>query len=136
MKNVVQHDPKSTEYMSAGMQAKFRDILIRQQTETRAAIDQGDNFGEAEHIADENDLATAREAAALQIRQHDRASHHLRKISKSLKKIEDDEYGYCEACGEEIGEARLEARPTADLCISCKELSESKENLFAKKRAA
>ena len=36
----------------------------------------------------------------------------------------------------DIGEARLEARPTADLCISCKELSESKENLFAKKRAA
>ena len=46
---------------------------------------------------------------------------------KSLHSISEDEYGYCETCGVEIGLKRLEARPTADMCIDCKTLAEIRE---------
>ena len=44
-----------------------------------------------------------------------------------LERIEQDDYGFCDACGVEIGIKRLEARPTATLCIDCKTLDEIKE---------
>jgi len=48
-----------------------------------------------------------------------------------LQKIEEKEYGYCDECGVEIGIRRLEARPTATLCIDCKTLDEIKEKQLA-----
>jgi DnaK suppressor protein len=51
----------------------------------------------------------------------------LRKIDKALGRLASDDYGYCEGCGVEIGLRRLEARPTAELCIDCKHLEEEKE---------
>ncbi|MFA0698803.1 TraR/DksA C4-type zinc finger protein, partial [Vibrio sp. 10N.222.49.C9] len=51
----------------------------------------------------------------------------IKKIEKTLNKIEEDEFGFCDSCGVEIGIRRLEARPTADLCIDCKTLAELKE---------
>ena len=56
-----------------------------------------------------------------------RDSRLIKKIEKTLDKIEDGDFGYCESCGVEIGIRRLEARPTADLCIDCKTLAEMKE---------
>ncbi|GAM61740.1 C4-type zinc finger protein [Vibrio ishigakensis] len=50
----------------------------------------------------------------------------IKKIEKTLNKIEEDEFGFCDSCGVEIGIRRLEARPTADLCIDCKTLAELK----------
>ena len=49
----------------------------------------------------------------------------------TLKKVEDEDFGYCESCGVEIGIRRLEARPTADLCIDCKTLAEIREKQMA-----
>jgi RNA polymerase-binding transcription factor len=43
----------------------------------------------------------------------------LREIEDALAKLDDGEYGRCELCGAEIGEARLEAMPSAKLCITC-----------------
>ena len=51
----------------------------------------------------------------------------IKKIDESLKEIESGDYGFCEACGIEIGIRRLEARPTASLCIDCKTLDEIRE---------
>ena len=56
---------------------------------------------------------------------------HTMKIEKTLKRIEDDDFGFCDTCGIEIGIRRLEARPTADLCIECKTLAEIKERQMA-----
>ncbi|MDD1634887.1 MAG: TraR/DksA C4-type zinc finger protein [Methylococcaceae bacterium] len=56
----------------------------------------------------------------------DRTVHH-KKIDDSLKEIESGDYGFCESCGIEIGIRRLEARPTATLCIDCKTLDEIRE---------
>ena len=67
------------------------------------------------------------EEFSLELRARDRERKLLRKIDKSLKRLSDEEYGFCEACGIEIGIRRLEARPTAELCIDCKQLQEKKE---------
>ncbi|MBQ1426683.1 MAG: TraR/DksA C4-type zinc finger protein, partial [Succinivibrionaceae bacterium] len=57
----------------------------------------------------------------------DRERKLIRKIEKTLSTIDSDDFGYCKNCGSEIGIRRLEARPTADLCVDCKELAEIKE---------
>ena len=62
-----------------------------------------------------------------QLRTRDRERKLLKKINETLEKIDEDDYGFCEACGVEIGIRRLEARPTATLCVDCKTLAELKE---------
>ena len=64
-------------------------------------------------------------------RARDRERKLGKKIREALQRIEDDEYGYCDACGIEIGVKRLEARPTATECIDCKTLAEIKEKQLA-----
>lgn len=48
----------------------------------------------------------------------------IRQIEDALSKIDNDEYGYCEGCGEQISSARLNAKPESPLCISCQEKQE------------
>ena len=67
------------------------------------------------------------EEFALELRARDRERKLIKKIDKTLTKLDNDDYGYCDHCGSEIGIKRLEARPTADLCVDCKALAEIKE---------
>ena len=69
---------------------------------------------------------------ALELRNRDRERKLIKKIDESIALIENGEYGYCESCGVEIGLKRLEARPTATMCIDCKELEERREKQMAK----
>lgn len=85
---------------------------------------------EAVLTADLNDRATLEEEFSLELRTRDRERKLLRKIDKALERIAKGEFGWCERCGEEIGVFRLEARPTAELCIDCKQISEKKEKNF------
>ncbi|MDP6880033.1 MAG: TraR/DksA C4-type zinc finger protein, partial [Alteromonas macleodii] len=64
---------------------------------------------------------------SLELRTRDRERKLIKKIEKTLKRIEEDDFGFCDQCGIEIGIRRLEARPTADLCIDCKTMAEIKE---------
>ena len=82
---------------------------------------------DAANFADPADRATQEEEFSLELRTRDRERKLIKKIDESLNLIETEEYGYCEACGVEIGIRRLEARPTATLCIDCKTLQEIKE---------
>lgn len=84
-----------------------------------------------EDLLDEVDLASTESDQNMSIRLRDRERTLLRKIDKALQKIETNEYGLCEECGEEIGFRRLEARPVTDLCIRCKEEQERVERSFA-----
>jgi DnaK suppressor protein len=63
----------------------------------------------------------------MELRARDRERKLIKKIDESLMNLDNDEYGYCEACGVEIGIRRLEARPTATQCIDCKTLEEIRE---------
>lgn len=82
---------------------------------------------EAAHFPDPNDRATQEEEFALELRTRDRERKLIKKIDEAIQTLETGDYGYCEMCGVEIGVGRLEARPTATLCIDCKTLDEIKE---------
>lgn len=76
---------------------------------------------------DPNDRATQETDMSLELRSRDRERKLIRKIDETLLLIESGDYGFCENCGVEIGIERLEARPTARLCIDCKTLDEIRE---------
>jgi DnaK suppressor protein len=82
---------------------------------------------DANNYADPADRATQEEGFSLELRTRDRERKLLKKINETIEKIDEDDYGFCEACGVEIGIRRLEARPTATLCVDCKTLAELKE---------
>ncbi|WP_448757463.1 RNA polymerase-binding protein DksA, partial [Aggregatibacter sp.] len=82
---------------------------------------------EASNFPDPSDRATQEEEFSLELRTRDRERKLMKKIESTLKKLDNDDFGYCESCGVEIGIKRLEARPTADLCIDCKTLAEIRE---------
>ena len=71
--------------------------------------------------------ASQEEEFSLELRARDRERKLIKKIDETLQLIEDEEYGWCDSCGVEIGIRRLEARPTATLCIDCKTLAEIRE---------
>jgi DnaK suppressor protein len=87
---------------------------------------------EATVFADPNDRASQESDMALELRNRDRERKLIKKIDETIGRIDADEYGYCESCGVEIGLKRLEARPTATLCIDCKTLDELREKQVAK----
>jgi len=86
---------------------------------------------DATNFPDPNDRATQEEEFSLELRTRDRERKLIKKINEAQRRIDDEEYGYCESCGVEIGVARLEARLTAELCIDCKTLEEIRERQIA-----
>ncbi len=97
-------------------------------------VDRTKQYMQAElnNHADPNDRASQEEEFSLELRTRDRERKLIKKIEKTVLLIESGDYGYCEACGVEIGIRRLEARPTAELCIDCKTLAEIKEKQLGK----
>lgn len=91
--------------------------------------------GEAVLGGDEAEQAQEERDRLLQVKLLGRRAFMLKKIDNALSRIEDETYGECRECGCDIGQARLEARPTADYCIFCKEEMEREENqtLYAKR---
>ncbi|MFH8760315.1 RNA polymerase-binding protein DksA [Streptomyces atroolivaceus] len=87
---------------------------------------------EAANSPDSADRAGQEEEHALEFRNRERERKLITKIDKSLQKIQDAEYGWCDSCGIEIGLRRLEARPAADLCFDCKEIADKKEKTVGK----
>jgi DnaK suppressor protein len=83
-------------------------------------------------FADPNDRASQESDISLELRNRDRERKLIKKIDEILLRIENNDYGYCENCGIEIGLKRLEARPTATLCIDCKTVDEQREKQSGK----
>ncbi|KDE38704.1 MAG: RNA polymerase-binding protein DksA [Nitrincola lacisaponensis] len=117
------------EYMNDAQKEHFREILLAWKQELMEEVDSTITHlkEEATNFADPTDRASQEEEFSLELRTRDRERKLIRKIDEALDRIDDDDYGYCEACGVEIGIRRLEARPTATLCIDCKTLAEIKE---------
>jgi DnaK suppressor protein len=87
---------------------------------------------EATVFADPNDRASQETDIAIELRNRDRERKLIKKIEETVELINSGDYGYCAACGVEIGIKRLEARPTATMCIDCKTLEEVREKQMAK----
>ncbi len=119
---------KGESYMSDEQLSHFVDILSAWKLDLMEEVDNTiSEMKEAGVMADPNDRATQEETFNLELRTRDRERKLIKKIEEALQQIKDKDYGYCEACGIEIGIRRLEARPTATLCIDCKTLAEIQE---------
>ena len=125
---------KGEEYMNAKQRTHFRKILENLKGELSEEIDRTVHTmqDEATVFADPNDRASQESDMALELRNRDRERKLIKKIDETLASIESGDYGFCNKCGVEIGIKRLEARPTATLCIDCKTLDELKEKQMAK----
>ena len=115
--------------MSEGQKDHFRAILLNWKSQLMEEVDRTVSHmkDEAANFPDPADRATQEEEFSLELRARDRERKLIRKIDGTMERIDNDDYGYCDACGIEIGVKRLEARPTATLCIDCKTLDEIKE---------
>lgn len=120
---------KGEEYMSPRMLEHFKNKLLawKQQLLNEASSTVSHLQRDSETPADPNDRASQEEEFALELRTRDRERKLISKIDKSLKDIESGEYGYCKMSGEEIGLARMEARPTATLTVEMKRKQEIRE---------
>ena len=117
------------EYMNTAQVEHFRQLLLNWKRDLMEEVDRTVHHmqDEASNFPDPNDRATQEEEFALELRTRDRERKLIKKIDESIINLDNGDYGYCEVCGIEIGVKRLEARPTATLCIDCKTLDEIKE---------
>ena len=116
-------------YMNDEQLEHFRQLLLSWRSDLVNEVTKtvGHMKDEAANFPDPADRATQEEEFSLELRARDRERKLIKKIDGTLERISIDDYGYCDACGIEIGIQRLEARPTATLCIDCKTLAEIKE---------
>ena len=124
------YKPKRGEqYMNEAQRAHFKQILLNWKSELMQEVDRTVSHmkDEAANFPDPADRATQEEEFSLELRTRDRERKLIKKIDGTVERIEQDDYGFCDACGVDIGIKRLEARPTATLCIDCKTLDEIKE---------
>ena len=122
------------EFMNDNQLEFFRQRLLNWKSELlEEAMDTKDNLSsEGLQRPDIADRAQVESNASIQLRTRDRERKLIKKINDTLRMIDSDDYGYCNQCGEEIGLNRLQARPTATLCIDCKTLDEIREKQMAK----
>ena len=120
---------KGEEYMSKPMRDHFRAILNAWRQELLDEVSRTVHTmqDETANHPDPNDRASQETDMALELRSRDRERKLIKKIEEAIQTLESGEYGYCEQCGVEIGVQRLEARPTATLCVDCKTLDEIRE---------
>jgi DnaK suppressor protein len=120
---------KSEEYMNEAQVEHFHNILGSWKKELMEEVDRTVHHmqDEAANFPDPNDRASQESDFTMELRTRDRERKLIKKIDGSISNLDSGDYGYCEECGIEIGIRRLEARPTADLCIDCKSLSEIRE---------
>ncbi len=134
-KNFTPYKAKAGEdYMNKTQTKHFVKILNNWKSELSNDIDRTVHHmqDDVTAFADPNDRASQESDMALELRNRDRERKLIKKIDETLRSIDAGEYGYCESCGVEIGLKRLEARPTATLCIDCKTLDEMRERQVAK----
>lgn len=117
------------EYMNGAQLEHFRNLLLAWKKELMEEVDRTVHHmqEDAANYADPSDRATQEEEFSLELRTRDRERKLIKKIDKTIDRIDNQDYGFCDSCGVEIGIRRLEARPTATLCIDCKTLAEIKE---------
>jgi DnaK suppressor protein len=120
---------RGEEYMNENQREHFNQILRDWRAQLMEEVDRTVSHmkDEAANFPDPADRATQEEEFSLELRTRDRERKLIKKIDSMIDRIDQDDYGFCDACGVDIGVKRLEARPTATLCIDCKTLDEIKE---------
>ena len=122
------------EYMNPKQRVHFKKVLESLKGDLSQEIDRAVHTlqDDATVFADPNDRASQESDIGVELHNRDREGKLIKKIEETIARIDKRQYGYCENCGVEIGLKRLEARPTATLCIDCKTLAELRERRVAK----
>jgi DnaK suppressor protein len=120
---------RGEEYMNEAQKEHFKNILLSWRNNLMEEVDRTVHHmqDEAANPPDPADRATLEEEFSIELRTRDRERRLIKKIDSTIELIANDDYGWCDSCGVEIGIRRLEARPTANKCIDCKTLDEIKE---------
>jgi DnaK suppressor protein len=116
-------DKDKREYFRGLLQEEMRQLL----GEAGRTVSEMSN--DTTNFPDPNDRATQESDRNFELRIRDRERKLINKIRDALDRIDSDEFGICESCGEDISEARLRARPVTTLCIDCKMDQERKERM-------
>ncbi|WP_075431822.1 RNA polymerase-binding protein DksA [Buchnera aphidicola] len=125
---------KDEEYMNEMQIKHFKKILETWKKEVTKVIQKNIFIMKDKHInlPDPIDRAAQEENFNLELRKRDRDYKIIKKINETLKRVESNTFGYCGICEIEIGIRRLEARPTAYLCIDCKTLAELRKKQISR----
>jgi len=107
----------------------WRDELVEESRETISNLQ-----SEVRDVGDEAERATRETENSLELRTRDRYRKLINKINKTLIRLDEGDYGYCEETGEEIGLQRLEARPIATLCLDAQERWEIRQKQMGDSR--
>jgi DnaK suppressor protein len=120
---------KSEEYMGLAQLEHFKNILDGWRAELKDETNRTVTHmqDETANHPDPTDRASQETDMALELRGRDRDRKLIKKIEESIVHLKSGDFGFCEKCGEDIGFKRLEARPTANLCIDCKTIDEIRE---------
>ena len=118
-------NPRQIEYYRQKL-TTWRDDLVEESRETISNLQ-----SEVRDVGDEAERATRETENSLELRTRDRYRKLINKITKTLARIDDGDYGYCEETGEEIGLRRLEARPIATLSLDAQERWEIRQKQTA-----
>jgi DnaK suppressor protein len=116
-------NPRQKEYFRRKLMA-WKDEILRESRSTLSNLQE--DIGSLPDLADRASTETDR---ALELRARDRQRKLISKIEAALRRIEEDEYGYCEETGEPISLARLDARPVATLSLEAQERHERSERV-------
>ncbi len=107
----------------------FKDVLLAKKEAILKSIkntkEEGKDYTTNE-VGDSVDIASNSYEREVLFELTDNERKQLTDIDIALKKIEDKDFGTCEDCGGKISSERLEAVPTATLCISCQTKKDSK----------
>lgn len=116
-------DEARREYFRGMLQEEMR-VLLEEAGKTVSEM-----TADTTNFPDPNDRATQESDRSFELRIRDRERKLINKIREALERIEEGTFGICDMCEEEIGEARLKARPVTTLCIDCKMEQERKEKI-------
>jgi len=117
--------------MDKSTQEQFRELLQQQLDELlrEAGKTANEMADEKTNFPDPTDRASLESDRNFELRIRDRERKLIAKIREAIERIDDGSYGICESCEEEIGEARLRARPVTTMCIDCKTEQERQEKI-------
>jgi DnaK suppressor protein len=114
--------------------SKFKNILLAERDRlienSKTSIKNDLNIS-TDDLPDEADLAASEINQSLTFELRNRERVMIAKINTALKRIQDGTFGECESCEEAIEKRRLEARPFSTFCVSCQEMHEHKEKVYA-----
>ncbi len=118
-------DKEKLEYFKRKLEDMNEDLLSEASKTLSEMTDHNDNY------PDPTDRAAAESDRSFELRIRDRERKLLVKIKSALERMDDESYGICDDCGDDISSERLEARPVTTLCIACKTKQEDHEKAHA-----